>query len=87
MEGRIMVSANRSSVRRKDNNTMTTTLINKLFPAGIALLSIAFVALVLISTVYLPALSVVVGYLAVAVLAAIAANDYKPRRPKTTGNS
>lgn len=63
---------------------MNTTLINKLIPTALGLLSTAFVALILNVPSYLPAMSVVVSYLAVAVLAAIAANDYKPRRLRIT---
>lgn len=63
---------------------MNTTSINKLIPAGITLLSTAFVTLFLDTPLYLPALAVVVGYAAVAMLVAIAANDYKPRRIRNT---
>ncbi len=66
---------------------MNTTLINKLIPAGTALLSIAFVGYLINSTTYLPSLPVLVGYLTVVVVTAIAANDYKPRRSTTIGTN
>lgn len=58
---------------------MNTKNINKLIPAGVALFSTAFLAVIVNATTYLPVLAVVVSYTAVAVLAVIAVNDYKAR--------
>lgn len=65
---------------RKD--TMKTKILIKLLPAGIALLSIAFLATRPDATSYLPALAIASSYLAVTILVALAASDYKVRRLK-----